>query len=133
MIKPIHVVTERTPFREGVADLFVSKLTVQVVSLNVGGGDRGIWLCGIVDPLPAIVMVTSGISKAKLVLFVHVYFVVQIGEVSDWGSMGAVPATILCVVPHAHRIKGLFRNLEEAGCIIRGNVNLPLLECHKNY
>eukprot|EP00983_Pelagomonas_calceolata_P013717 439696-Pelagomonas_calceolata.AAC.1 len=50
------------------------------------------------EPLPAIVMVTSGIRQAKLVLFVHVYFkfVVQIGEALDWGSVGAVSATILC-------------------------------------
>eukprot|EP00983_Pelagomonas_calceolata_P010036 325842-Pelagomonas_calceolata.AAC.1 len=36
------------------------------------------------------------------------------------------------VVPRAHWIKGLFRNLEEAGCTVRGNVNLPLLECYKD-
>eukprot|EP00983_Pelagomonas_calceolata_P009237 298512-Pelagomonas_calceolata.AAC.1 len=36
------------------------------------------------------------------------------------------------VVPHAHQVKDLFRILKEARCTIRGNVKLPLLECHKN-
>eukprot|EP00983_Pelagomonas_calceolata_P026416 829583-Pelagomonas_calceolata.AAC.1 len=79
-------------FPEGVTDLFFSKLTVQlkvwVVSSNVGGCDWGIGLYGIVEYLPAVVVVASGISKAKLVLFVHAMhsvfkFVVQTGEVLD--------------------------------------------------
>eukprot|EP00983_Pelagomonas_calceolata_P096810 1158172-Pelagomonas_calceolata.AAC.7 len=49
-------------------------LCVWVVSFNVGGGDWGSGLYGIVEPLPAIVLVAGGISKAKHALFVHVYF-----------------------------------------------------------
>eukprot|EP00983_Pelagomonas_calceolata_P101091 1158653-Pelagomonas_calceolata.AAC.6 len=83
--------------REGVADLFVSQLTVWAVSFNVGSGDWASGLYGIVEPCPAIVMVTRDISRAKFVLFMHVYFkfVAQVGEILD--CVGAVHAIILCV------------------------------------
>eukprot|EP00983_Pelagomonas_calceolata_P118488 1160513-Pelagomonas_calceolata.AAC.11 len=76
---------------EGVADLLVCKLTGWVVGFYVGSGDWGSGLYGIVA-LPAIVMVAGSISRAKLKLFVHVYFkfVVQVGEGVDWESKGAV-------------------------------------------
>eukprot|EP00983_Pelagomonas_calceolata_P072310 1151666-Pelagomonas_calceolata.AAC.1 len=48
-----------------------------------------------------------GITRAELVPFVH-------------------------VGPHAHWVKGLFRNLGEAGCTTRGYVSVPLLECYKH-
>eukprot|EP00983_Pelagomonas_calceolata_P091661 1157574-Pelagomonas_calceolata.AAC.1 len=59
---------------ERVADFLVSKLTGWLVSFYVGSGDWGSGMYGIVEPLPAIVMVAGGISRAKLVLFVRVYF-----------------------------------------------------------
>eukprot|EP00983_Pelagomonas_calceolata_P014412 458882-Pelagomonas_calceolata.AAC.1 len=42
---------------EGGADFLVSKLTGWVVSFYIGSGDRGSGLYGMVEPLPAIVMV----------------------------------------------------------------------------
>eukprot|EP00983_Pelagomonas_calceolata_P051853 1142598-Pelagomonas_calceolata.AAC.3 len=57
---------------EGVADLLVSKLTGWVVGFYVGSGDWGSGFYGIIEPLPAIVMVAGGISRAELVFFVHV-------------------------------------------------------------
>eukprot|EP00983_Pelagomonas_calceolata_P069562 1150406-Pelagomonas_calceolata.AAC.3 len=36
------------------------------------------------------------------------------------------------VGPHEHWVRGLFRDLKEAGCTISGYVSVPLLECNKN-
>eukprot|EP00983_Pelagomonas_calceolata_P033442 1047283-Pelagomonas_calceolata.AAC.1 len=36
------------------------------------------------------------------------------------------------VIPRANRIESLLRNLGKAGCTIRSNMGLLLLECHKN-
>eukprot|EP00983_Pelagomonas_calceolata_P118019 1160464-Pelagomonas_calceolata.AAC.13 len=54
-----------------------------VVSFRIGIGVWGSGLYGIVKPLPAIVIVARGISVAKFVHLVHVYFklVCQVGEV----------------------------------------------------
>eukprot|EP00983_Pelagomonas_calceolata_P012556 402587-Pelagomonas_calceolata.AAC.1 len=51
---------------EIVADFLVSKLTGWVVSFYTGSGKWGSRLYGMVEPLPAIVMVARDISRAKL-------------------------------------------------------------------
>eukprot|EP00983_Pelagomonas_calceolata_P019415 610272-Pelagomonas_calceolata.AAC.1 len=48
---------------EGVADFLVSKLIGWVVSFYTGSGGRGSGLYGMVEPLPAIVMVARDISR----------------------------------------------------------------------
>eukprot|EP00983_Pelagomonas_calceolata_P021303 667738-Pelagomonas_calceolata.AAC.1 len=63
MIDTIHVFTKRTPYR-GVADLFISKLIIWIVSFCVSGCDWGIGLYGVAGHLPAIVTGASGISRA---------------------------------------------------------------------
>eukprot|EP00983_Pelagomonas_calceolata_P057500 1145094-Pelagomonas_calceolata.AAC.1 len=62
--------------RPGVADFLARKLTSRVVDFYIGSVDWGSGLYGIVEHLPAVVM---------------------IDEVSDWGRVRAMPATILCV------------------------------------
>eukprot|EP00983_Pelagomonas_calceolata_P066146 1148882-Pelagomonas_calceolata.AAC.2 len=59
---------------EGVVDFFVGKLRGWVARFRNGSGIMGNRLHGIVELLPAIVIVARGISRAELVLVVHVCF-----------------------------------------------------------
>eukprot|EP00983_Pelagomonas_calceolata_P026415 829582-Pelagomonas_calceolata.AAC.1 len=107
MINAAHINTQRAssisgrPIKSNGMLLCIDYTCAQVwvVSFNVGGGDWGSGSYSIVESLPAIVMVARGIGRAKLVLFMHVYFkfVVQVGEILYWESVGAVHAIILCV------------------------------------
>eukprot|EP00983_Pelagomonas_calceolata_P029799 933393-Pelagomonas_calceolata.AAC.1 len=99
MVNTVHIITKRASSSGGepvepdgmLLRVPVRKLTVWVVSFYVGSGDWGSGLYGIDEPLPAIVMVSRGISRAKLVLLVHVYLkcVGQVVEVVGWESVGA--------------------------------------------
>eukprot|EP00983_Pelagomonas_calceolata_P050213 1141855-Pelagomonas_calceolata.AAC.2 len=111
-------------------------------------GPHAHWVKGLFRDLREAGCANKGISRAKLVIFVHVYlkFVTQVGEILDLESVGAVHAFILCVRGLQRKPVGIverFLGIWECnicgvceGCgASAGEARLPLLEgtCVNSY